>query len=79
MGPPAYLVLNNFDYTNTTQRQYIETLTNEVSKLKYIQPPVYSWFASFNNFVDQDQEWTTICGAKGIDKLPYEEQLRRFL
>ena len=55
VGPPAYLVLNNFDYTNKTQQTYIEDLTNEISKLKYIQPPVYSWFASFNNFISQGQ------------------------
>ena len=78
VGPPVYLVFNNFDYQNEVQVQKILDLTNEVSKLKFIQPPVYSWFASFNNFVSQDQTWTGACGATGVDKLPYLEQLRRF-
>ena len=47
--------------------------------MKYIQPPVYSWFATFNNYVSQGQIWTDACGATGVDKLPYKEQLRRFL
>lgn len=72
-------MLNNFDYQNETQQSYIKNLTNEVSKLKYIQPPVYSWFASFNNFISQGQTWTEACGALNIDKLSYEEQLRRFM
>jgi Niemann-Pick C1 protein len=46
--------------------------------LKFIQPPVYSWFASFNNFISQGQTWTDACGATGVDKLPYLQQLRRF-
>jgi Niemann-Pick C1 protein len=72
IGPPAYIVLNNFEYRNATQQAYIKTLTNEISKLKYIQPPVYSWFSTFNNFILQGQEWTEACGAINVDKLPYE-------
>lgn len=67
VGPPAYIVLNGFDYTNKTQFSYITNLNNEISKLKYIQPPVYSWFASFSNFVLPGQAWTTTCGADDID------------
>ena len=79
VGPPAYLVFNNFDYRNDTHKETIQDLTNEISKLKYIQPPVYSWFATFNNFVLQGQSWTEPCGATNVDKLPYDEQLQRFL
>lgn len=79
VGPPTYLVFNNFDYRNDTQREAITNLTNEISKLKYIQPPVYSWFAAFGNFVNQGQTWTDACGATNVDKLPYNEQLRLFM
>ncbi len=58
VGPPVYLVFNNFDYQNPNHTSLIKTLNNEVSKLKYIQPPVYSWFATFNNYVSQGQTWT---------------------
>lgn len=71
VGPPAYLVFNNFDYRNDNHSALIKELTNEISKLKYIQPPVYSWFATFNNFVSQGQSWTEACDATGVDKLPY--------
>ena len=71
VGPPVYLVFNNFDYQDPNQTEKIKTLTNEIPKLEFIQPPVYSWFASFNNFITQDQTWTDACGATGVDKLPY--------
>lgn len=28
VGPPAYLVLNNFDFQNNTQKELIKNLTN---------------------------------------------------
>lgn len=72
-------MFNHFDYQDVDQTNLIKELNNEVSKLKYVQPPVYSWFASFNNFISQDKVWIDACGARGVDKLPYSEQLKKFL
>lgn len=58
VGPPVYLVFDRFNFQDGTQRELVKSLTNEISKLKFIQPPVYSWFASFSNFVSQGQTWT---------------------
>ena len=71
IGPPAYIVLNNFDYENENQINQILSLSNEISKLEYIQPPVYSWFASFNNFRKSDAMWSDTCGSENIDTLTY--------
>ena len=71
VGPLAYIVLNNFDFTNKTQIDYIEKLNNEISKLSHIQPPVYSWFASFNNFKKSDATWAEVCGSSNIDAYTY--------
>jgi Niemann-Pick C1 protein len=65
-------VFNNFDFQDEVQTKYIKDLNNEISKLKYIQPPVYSWFASFNNYLSQGQSWTEVCGATNVDQYPYE-------
>lgn len=66
IGPPVYIVLNNFDYENSTQIENIATLNNEISKLEYIQPPVFSWFASFNNFRQQSAQWSQACATENI-------------
>lgn len=71
--------MNNFDYNNKTHMDKIAELNNEISKLSYIQPPVYTWVPSFNNFNQQDTMWSDICGASNIDSFSYEEKLRKFL
>lgn len=79
IGPPAYIVLNNYNFTDPQTIQSIDNLTNEVSKLKYIDSPVYLWFASFQNFLKTDATWSDVCGTKNIDAFGYGEQLKKFL
>jgi Niemann-Pick C1 protein len=54
-------------------------MNSEISKLSYINPPVYTWFASFNNFLLKGQSWSDVCGSNDLDQYTYEEKLRKFL
>ena len=51
IGPPAYLILQNFDYLNPDHLEKIDELANGLSRLSMVQPPLYSWIGVFNNFI----------------------------
>lgn len=50
VGPPAYIVLENFDYLNPDHIKVIDDMSNGLSRLEMVQPPVYSWIGVFNHF-----------------------------
>jgi Niemann-Pick C1 protein len=47
IGPPAYLVLENLDYSDDNDIQVVSDISNALSKLSTVQPPVYSWVSTF--------------------------------
>ena len=72
-------MLSGFDFRNETHLNYISALSSEVDKLAYITPPVYTWFASFKNYLTKGQQWSEVCGSDKLDQYTYEEKLRKFL
>ena len=79
IGPPAYIVLKNFDYLNQDHLKVIDDMSNELSRLDMVQPPVYSWIGVFNHFTDQNAAWNEACNTKDINRYPIQDQLKKFM
>ncbi|KAL4477676.1 hypothetical protein ABPG74_002826 [Tetrahymena malaccensis] len=80
IGPLAYLVLENVDYRSNTDVNYINRISNALSLLNTtVQPPVYSWIATFNQFANPKQMWAIDCNTRDIDQYPFEVQVQKFM
>ncbi|EGR30695.1 niemann pick type c1, putative [Ichthyophthirius multifiliis] len=80
IGPLAYLVLQNIDYKNQNDIDVINQISNALSLLQEtVQPPVFSWIATFNQFRNPKQMWATDCGTGDIDQYPFEVQVQKFI
>lgn len=64
-GPPAYLVLQNVNYTHPDAFANISKLATDLDALtNVLVPPVYSWVASFAAWADPGAGGAASCGAK---------------
>ena len=83
VGPPAYLVLYNVDYNNETNLNIIDQLSDQLSQLTSVKPPVYSWYKDFKKFMDKKYlaEYEKECNPEleYIKKLPKDIQIKKFL
>ena len=79
VGPPAYVVLQNFDYQNDEHLKTIDELANGLSRLDMVQAPLYSWIGVFNNFAEPSAAWNEACNTQTIDEYPFAEQLKKFM
>jgi len=79
VGPPAYIVLENFDYDNPDHIKVIDDMSNALSRLNTVQPPVYSWIGVFNHFRDPKEAWNMACNTRDIDRYSIQEQLKKFM
>ncbi len=80
VGPPAYLVFRDINYTDP------ETITNIFELLDVlsaqgdtVQKPVFSWIKAFKMFTMETGDWSKMCGTQGISAYPFSEQMRRFV
>jgi Niemann-Pick C1 protein len=83
VGPPAYLVLYNIDYNNQTNLQIIDDLSDQLSQLTSVKPPVYSWYKDFKKFMDRNylDTYEKVCNPEldYIKTLPMDMQIKKFL
>ena len=80
IGPPAYMILSGFDFDNQTDLKTVAILSNALAQLnETVQPPIYSWVASFKLFREPDAEWSKICGTEDILLDSFPAQLKRFI
>lgn len=80
IGPPAYVVLKGFNYSNDQDIQFVSEMSNALSQLNStVQPPIYSWVSGFNLFLNDKAEWTKYCGTEDIMLDDFPTQLRRFV
>jgi Niemann-Pick C1 protein len=83
VGPPAYLVLYNVDYNNQTNLDLIDKLSDELSQLNSVKPPVYSWYKDFKKFTDKDylDQYLNECNPQidYVKSLPVDIQIKKFL
>ena len=79
VGSPGYLVFYNIYYNNTQNLALIEKMSDHLSTLSTVQPPVYSWYKDFQKFMDP--YYKDKCN-KNLDVLktqPLAYQVREFL
>ncbi|MGL4948644.1 MAG: hypothetical protein ACRC42_04710 [Mycoplasma sp.] len=79
VGSPAYLVWYNIDYSNETNWKLIDQMSDHLSTLSTVQPPVYSWFKDYQKFMNK--YYSDECN-KNIDELskqPIANRVREFL
>jgi len=79
-GPPAYLVFRDLNYTDLYTRDNITELLDILSaQSESIQKPISSWFKGFKMFTMETGDWTKVCGTRGINAFPFNEQLKKFV
>eukprot|EP00826_Nyctotherus_ovalis_P043644 TRINITY_DN4619_c0_g1_i4.p1 TRINITY_DN4619_c0_g1~~TRINITY_DN4619_c0_g1_i4.p1 ORF type:complete len:560 (+),score=182.12 TRINITY_DN4619_c0_g1_i4:107-1786(+) len=79
-GPPAYLVFRDLNYTDPHTKGNITELLDILSaQSDSIQKPISSWFKGFKMFTMESGDWVEVCGTKGINAFPFNEQLRKFV
>ena len=79
VGSPGYLVFYNIDYNNADNLALIDKMSDHLSTLSTVQPPVYSWYKDFQKFMDP--YYKDKCN-KNLDVLktqPLAYQVREFL
>ena len=79
VGSPGYLVFYNIDYNNAENLALIDKMSDHLSTLSTVQPPVYSWYKDFQKFMDP--YYKDKCN-KNLDVLktqPLAYQVREFL
>ena len=79
VGSPGYLVFYNIDYNNADNLAFIDKMSDHLSTLSTVQPPVYSWYKDFQKFMDP--YYKDKCN-KNLDVLktqPLAYQVREFL
>jgi len=47
-GPPAYVVLKNINYTDQYDALLLNSLAQDIIKLKTSEDPLYTWLSNFN-------------------------------
>lgn len=72
IGPPAYIILENFNYSNPDHIEIIDEMSNGLSRLEMVQPPVYSWIGVFNHFRNPKEAWNVACNTQDIDRYPIQ-------
>lgn len=80
VGPPAYLVFNDLDFTNQKTLEKIDNLVDYISQLSTVITPIYSWTKDFKKFM-RDDDWTKDCNPDlaNVKFLPFETQVKLFL
>jgi Niemann-Pick C1 protein len=79
VGPPAYLVFKNVNYTDDQNIETLADISDGLSQLNdTVIKPVYSWVKSFQQF-RTDGEWADICGSKEGMNLGFDDAMAKFV
>ena len=79
-GPPAYIVFRDINYTDPNNIKEIDILLDRLSALKKrVEKPIYSWIKGYEMFLMEDTDWAKPCDSIGINALPFDDQMRRFV
>jgi Niemann-Pick C1 protein len=79
VGPPAYLVFKNVNYTDDQNIETLAIISDGLSQLNdTVIKPVYSWVKSFQQF-RTDGEWADICGSKEGMNLGFDDAMKMFV
>mmetsp|Transcript_8387 Transcript_8387/g.16654 ORF Transcript_8387/g.16654 Transcript_8387/m.16654 type:complete len:928 (-) Transcript_8387:2404-5187(-) len=80
VGPIAYLVLKNVNYTNSRNQDTLDEISDTLSEMKKtVEPPVYSWYKNFMMFQNQAGNWATDCNTTHINEFTFNQQVQMFI
>ena len=79
VGPPGYLVFYNIDYNNAENLALIDKMSDHLSTLSTVQPPVYSWYKDFKKFMDPYYKDKCNKNLEVLKTQPLAYQVREFL
>lgn len=81
VGPPAYLIFNNVDYSLEENQKIIDELVDNLSQLSTVSPPVYSWYKDYSKFMDESGDWVSVCNPNinYLLTLPFDIRVNQFL
>ena len=79
VGSPGYLVFYNIDYNNKDNLDLIDEMSDHLSTLSTVQPPVYSWYKDFQKFMDPYYKDKCNPNIEILKKQPLASQVREFL
>jgi hypothetical protein len=80
IGPPAYLVFKNVDYTLEENLDTLSDISDGLSQLnETIVKPIYSWVKTFQQYRDVGGEWVDKCGTAEAVNLGFDDAMRKFV
>lgn len=80
VGPIAYLVLKNVNYTNAYNQDTLDEISDTLSEMKKtVEPPVYSWYKNFLMFQNHNGNWATDCNTTHINEFTFNQQVQMFI
>lgn len=79
VGPPAYLVFKNVNYTDEDNINTLADISDGLSQLNdTVIKPVYSWVKTFQQF-RTDGEWADDCGSAEAMNLGFDDAMQKFV
>ena len=81
INEPAYLILNNINYSNYYNIELINQITDHLSHLKTIKNSIHFWFNDFSKFI-KNSILLEKCYGENYQQLinkSFDEQVREFL
>ena len=79
VGPPAYLVFKNVNYTDNENIDTLAAISDGLSQLNdTVIKPVYSWVKSFQQF-RTDGEWAEDWGSTQAMNLGFDDAMSKFV
>ena len=79
IGPPAYLVFKDVDYTNEDNLQTLDNIADGLSQLnETVTGPVYSWIKMFQQYRSIG-EWAEACNSQEAVNLGFDDAMAKFV
>ena len=80
VGPPAYLVFRNVNYSKPENLEAMADITDNLSELNdTVIKPVYSWVKTFQQYRNPNGEWAPVCGTAEAINLGFDEAMAKFV
>lgn len=78
-GPPSYLVFYNINFSNPVNLELIDKMSDHISSLSTVIPPLYSWYRDFQKFMNPYYREKCNPNLEELKKQPFGIQVKEFL
>ena len=66
------------NYRDESDLNNIREMSDSLSKLSTVLPPIVNWVSAFQQFINPSGNWVDACGTKKAIYYTFEEQVRTF-